>query len=97
MLGLGTRPFASDIHTLNVTLINQPGALARVLTVLHHHNMNIESARIYPSDVNHSSAVLAINAPLESLDLLHRKVDKLLVVTRADIVPAPVQDAGPER
>ena len=91
MLDLGTRPFSSDIHTLNVTLINQPGALARVLTVLHHHNVNIESARIYPADIDHSSAVLAINTPRESLDLLHRKVNKLLVVLRVDIVPAPVQ------
>lgn len=89
-----TRRFAQDLHTINLILLNQPGLLVKVLLVLQHHNVNIEHLRVDPFDGTSRSRVLIIISveSLDRLQLVHRKVAKLIGVHRAETIPSRIEE-----
>ena len=92
VLGLRNRPFAPDIHTINLSLINKPGVLSRVLVMLQHINANIETVSVYPHDDGATStAILAVNVPRSRLDLIALKLQRLVDVLQVDVVGSPVE------
>ena len=91
MLGTHNRPFSCDVHSINLSMLNQPGTLARVLVALQHHDVNVENVRIDPTEAaDRSRGVLTITAPKERLGLLQSKLMKLIGVLDAEVIASPM-------
>ena len=104
MLGLAQRPFGPDIHTINLTLLNQPGNLALVLIVLLDHGVNIEHVSLGSTDMGTTSTgTLAVCLPAEQLDSLQRRLNNVAGVIEAHAIGSrvtddePLFDRGPSR
>lgn len=91
MPSLKNRPSSHNIHTLILSLINQPGVLARVLLILQHNNVNVETVSVYPIDEGDiSAAVLRIKSPRSRLELLRLKIERNLGVLQIEAVPSSI-------
>lgn len=92
MLNLKGRAFASNLHAINLVILNRPGLLGKVLGVLQHHGVNIEHVRVDSVDgTERSNAILVVSLDsLDRLDRIGRKIAKIIGVTAVETIPSRV-------
>jgi acetolactate synthase small subunit len=87
MLGTHQRRFSPDVHSINLSMLNRPGTLARVLVTLQHQDVNVENVRVDPKEsTNRSGGVLTITAPRDRLGLIEAKLTRIIGVLDAEVI-----------